>query len=187
MRKHQFFLTVCLFSFFSTQAETLIATYTSTFFNKDFQIEASEVKDDKFSVFIQIANKEQDTKTQIRIEKAKMEAFILSLQKLKSTYEAWLKNSSSGDSMIDPGVEFPKVTFRWWLSEWVYSFNNKLEPKFLLLNDGRRVVSFANKVKTANNYQSDVAVYWIFASVQDFDQILSILAPSNLIPKLSVK
>ncbi len=190
MRKHLLFLTICLFSALSSQAETLIGTYTSAFFNMDFQIEASKVKDDKYFVFVQIASKEQDTKAQIRIEKDKMDSFIQSLKKLKSIYETWLKDSSAkkiGDTMLDPGVEFPIVTIRWWMSEWVYSFYNKLEPKFLLLNDGRRVVSFANRVKSANNYQSDVTVYWIFANVQDIDQILSILAPANLIPKLSVK
>lgn len=190
MRKHLLFLIVCLFSMFTSQAETLIATYTSTFFSKDFQIEASDVKDDKFFVFIQIASKEQDTKAQIRIEKDKMDEFIRSLKKLRSLYATWLKDSSTkknGDSMIDPNIEFPIVAIRWWMSEWVYSFNNKLEPKLLLLNDGRRVVSFANRAKGATSYQADLTVYWIFASVQDFDQILEILAPANLIPKLTVK
>lgn len=190
MRKHLLLLTVCLFSIFCTQAETLISTYTSTYFGQEFTIEASDVKNDKFNVFIQIANKEQDTKAQIRVEKDKMNQFIQSLQKLRSFYETWLKESTaknSGESMVDPGIEFPLVAFRWWNSEWVYSFNNKLEPKCILLNDGRRVVTFANRAKGPTNYQTDLTVYWIFASVQDFDQILTILAPANLIPKLTVK
>lgn len=190
MRKHLLLLTVCLFSIFGSQAETLISTYFSTYFNKDFTIEASDVKKDKYSIFIQIANKEQDTKAQIRVEKDKMDPFMQSLQKLKTFYATWLNDSTekkSVDSMVDPGIEFPLVAFRWWNSEWVYSFNNKLEPKCLLLNDGRRVVTFANRVKGPTNYQTDLTVYWIFASVQDFDQILTILAPANLIPKLTVK
>lgn len=190
MRKHLLLLTVCLFSIFGSQAETLISTYTSTYFNKDFTIEASDVKKDKYSIFIQIANKEQDTKAQIRVEKDKMDQFIQSLQKLKTFYATWLNDSTekkSVDSMVDPGIEFPLVAFRWWNSEWVYSFNNKLEPKCILLNDGRRVVTFANRVKGPTNFQTDLTVYWIFASVQDFDQILEILAPANLLPKLTIK
>jgi hypothetical protein len=188
MRKHFLVCLVCLFSVLYTQAETLISTYTSTFFNKDFQIEASDKNDDNFYVFIQVANKEQDTKSQIRIEGKKMDAFLQALQQLRSEYVKWSKKNAAayknGDSMYDSGVSFPKVTIRWWNSEWIYSYNNTLEPKFLLLNDGRWVVSFANRAKGATNYLSDLTVYWIFASVQDFDQVLAKLSPSYLLPKI---
>lgn len=180
---------VILFSA-NINAEDVIGTYTSNYFNKSYDIEASEIKNGKFSIYIQVSAERESTKAMISIDSDKLELFRQSLIQTKEKFVEWskvAKENNVTDMLKDMGIKYPSATICWLSSKWHFSFGQKLTPKFLILDNNKHVISFCEKVTASDNKYIDETIYWVFSDPKEIDDLLSVLDYNIIKQKLEKK
>ena len=187
MKKKLFSLMLCVFCVVALNAEKVVATYTLSYFNKTYDIEASEIKNDKFSVYIGVNAESNSTKAMIEVESDKLEEFKQALLQMKEKFIDWskvAKENNVKEMTKEMDISFPSTTICWLGSKWFFSFGQKLKPKFLILDDGRFVVTFVKKVTASSNEYIDEKIYWVFSDSKEIDELISKLDVEKLKSKL---
>ena len=191
MRKFYLSIIVCLFCSLVTHAQdVVISNYTLSYFNESYDIEASEIKDGKFAVYIQVRAKRESTRAMIGIESDKLEEFKQSLVQMKEKFEKWskvAKDNNVTDMSKEMGIEFPSTTFCWLGSKWFYSYRQKVNPEFRILDNGNHVALFVKKVKSSSNEYIDETFYWVFSNSEEFDELISKLDYEKIKSELEKK
>lgn len=187
MKKKLFSLMLCVFCVVGLNAEKVVATYTSSYFNKTYDIEASEIKNDKFSVYIGVTAENSSTKAMIEVESDKLEDFKQALLQTRDKFVEWskvAKENNVKDMSKEMEVTFPSISVCWLGSKWFFSFGEKLKPKFLILDNGNFVVSFYKKVTASSNEYIDEKIYWVFSDSKEIDELISKLDVEKIKAKL---
>ena len=168
-------------------AQEVIDNYTMSYFNKNYEIEASKGKSDDFTVYIQVNAERSTTKANYMIKSSKLNEFKDALIATKDKYVEWskvAKDNNVTDMSKEMDIKFPNVDIAWLGSKWFFSFGKKLSPKFLILKDGQHVVAFVNKSTASSNQYIDETTYWVFADVKEFDEFIEKLDFDKIKSKL---
>ena len=191
MRKFYLSIIVCLFCSLVTHAQdVVISNYTLSYFNKSYAIKASEIENGKFTVSIQVSAERESTRAMIEIESDKLEEFKQSLVQMKEKFEKWskvAKDNNVTDMSKEMGIEFPSTTFCWLGSKWFFSFGQKVNPEFRILDNGNHVALFVKKVKSSSNEYIDETFYWVFSNSEEFDELISKLDYEKIKSELEKK
>ena len=73
----------------SVFAEKLVGEYYSSYWNKKFDIEASEIKKEKFSIYIQVPAKNDNTKAMLEFSSSDIEDLKGTLLAIKDKFNEW--------------------------------------------------------------------------------------------------
>ena len=190
MKKIYLSIIVCLFCSLVAHAEKVIGHYTMSYFNESYDIGASEIENGKFTVYIQVRAEREFTRAMISIESDKLEKFKQSLVQMKEKFEEWSKVATDNnvtEMAKEMGIKFPSTTFCWLSSKWFFSFRQKVNPRFLILDNGNHVAFFVKKVKSSSNKYIDETFYWVFSNSEEFDELISKLDYEKIKSELEKK
>ena len=168
-------------------ATKVVATYSLSYFEKQYDIEASEIKNGKFSVYIQVNADEMSTRAMINVESADLEEFVRFLLQMKVKYVEWsevAKANNITDMSKEMDIKSPSTTICWQGSKWFFSFGHKLQPRFLILDSGKMVVSIYKKVTASSNQYIDEKIYWVFSDPKEIDELVYQLDAEKIKEKL---
>ncbi|MBR1716925.1 MAG: hypothetical protein IJ718_04815 [Paludibacteraceae bacterium] len=174
-------LIISIFAFFAVAllAEDRIGSYTMSYFDgKEYEIEASEPKNGKFSIYLYVGGDRKSDKVCIGIDSKDLQAFKTSLEQIRDKFLEWEKTAKDNnvtDINKDFPYSFPKVTIAWLGSKWWFSFNKHLKPKFMVFKDGSCAMVVYMKVKASSNEYIDQDVYWVLQNVDEFNSIIDML------------
>jgi|SRR5690606_8537682 len=169
-------LLLLLISATAVKAQKKIDQYSSEYFNKEYNIEASLDKKGEFDVYIGIASETVSSEARIMLKSKDINDFINALIETKTKYVEWSKvaKENNVDNLTkDIDVKFPNVGIAWLGSKWFFSMSQRLKPKFSILNDGRHIVMFVNNNTASSNQFIKETTYWIFTDENEFDVLIS--------------
>lgn len=168
-------------------AEKLVGEYYSSYWNKKFDIEASEIKKEKFSIYIQVPAKNDNTKAMLEFSSSDIEDLKGTLLAIKDKFNEWsqiAKDNNVTDMSKDMDFKLPSSTICWYGSKWFFSFGHRLQPRFLVLDDGRHIITFLKKATSSSNRYIDETIYWVFASPEEIEDFISVLDIEKIKEKL---
>ncbi|PXV61980.1 hypothetical protein CLV62_12323 [Dysgonomonas alginatilytica] len=178
---------VCIFLISNASfAEKTVGSYSSSYFNKVYDIEAGEIKNGKFSVYIQVPAK-SDNRTMVLIESDQIKEFNSILLQMKDKFVEWskvAKDNNVTELSKSMDLRLPKTTICWQGSKWFFSFGQKLQPSFMILESGKHVVTLVQKVTSSSNQYIDETIYWVFADPQEIDELIAQLDFDKIKSKL---
>ena len=180
-----FLCTFCIVN--ASFAEKNVGSYSLSYFNKQYDIEASEIKNGKFSVYIQVNAERDITRAMIEDKSDDLEEFVQFLLKMKEKYVEWsevAKANNVTDMSKDMDFKSPSITICWSSSKWFFSFGHKLQPRFLILESGKMVASIYKKVTASSNQYIDEKIYWVFSDAKEIDDLVSQLDVEKIKAKL---
>lgn len=169
-------LLLLLLSAAASNAQKKIDQYSSGYFEKNYDIEASLDKKEGFKVYIALAAESTSTEARIMLKSKDINSFITALTETKNKYMEWskvAKENNVDDLSKEIDVKFPNIDIAWYGSKWFFSFNQKLKPRFSILSDGRHVVTFYNNNVSSSNQFIKESTYWVFSDEKEFDEIIS--------------
>lgn len=169
-------------------AQEIIDSYTMSYFNSSYEIEASKGKNDDFTAYIQVSAEKVKTKANYMIKSDKLDEFKKALIFTRDKYTEWekvAKENNVTDMTKDIDVKFPSIDIASLGSKWFFSFGEKLSPKFMILKNGQSVVSFVNKNTASSNQYIEETTYWVFADVKEFDEVILKLDSDKIKAKLN--
>ncbi len=159
---------------FSVCAEKPVGSYYNQYFDVTYKIEASEIENDKFTVYIQVGAKSKNRRAMLAVDSDKLDAFKAGLWATKEKFTEWsaiAKTNNVTELNKEMDITLPDLTACWLGSKWFFAFNQRLKPKFLILDDGRHVVTFVKKVASSSNEYIDETIYWVFSSPEEIDEL----------------
>lgn len=175
MNKKFTILTLSLLFSSMISAQEVIDNYTMSYFNKNYEIEASTGKNNNFTIYIQVNAERSKTKANYMIKSDKLNEFKEALILTKDKYVEWTKVAKENnvtDMSKDIDIKFPNIDIAWLGTKWFFSFGKKLSPKFMILKNGQNIVSFVNKNTASSNQYIDETTYWVFADVKEFEEFI---------------
>lgn len=167
-------------------AEQTVGNYQNSFFNKSYDIEASAKNERLESVFIGVEAKDSRSAF-IEVGGKNLESFRTALELVRDKYADWVKiakESNVTEMRKEFGIYFPSVSVCWSGSEWWFSFGNSINMKFLILESGKMVASWSPTVTSSSNRYIDETIYFVFNSVEDFNNLISQLDYNKILSKL---
>jgi nitrate reductase NapE component len=189
--KSVFVIFFCLFCMVNVAfAEKIIGTYSLSYFNTQYDIEASEIKGEKFTVYIQVSAENTHTRAMISVQSADIEKFVQFLLQMKEKYVEWSDVAKANNVTDMPkymDFKSPSTTICWKGSEWFFSFGHKLQPRFLILENGKMVASIYKQVTSSSNQYIDEKIYWVFSDEKEIDNLVAQLSVEKIITKLKEK
>ncbi|SHG27529.1 hypothetical protein [Chryseobacterium vrystaatense] len=175
MNKKFTILTLSLLFSSMISAQEVIDNYTMSYFNKNYEIEASTGKNNNFTIYIQVNAERSKTKANYMIKSDRLNEFKEALILTKDKYVEWTKVAKENnvtDMSKDIDIKFPNIDIAWLGTKWFFSFGKKLSPKFMILKNGQNIVSFVNKNTASSNQYIDETTYWVFADVKEFEEFI---------------
>ena len=172
---------------FSMKAEQKVGEYTNSYFNKSFDIEAVEKNNKIESVYIGISTDMESRKGFIEVKGKELELFKTALELARDKYVEWKRIAQENnvtDMSKEMGINFPKVTIAWHGTQWWFSFGNKINLKFLILDNGKMVASWAPEVTASSNRYIDQRIYFVFGDEEDFNNLISQLDGERILQEL---
>ena len=188
MKKLLFISSLMLFIFtVRSYSEKVISTYSLSYFNKQYDIEASDIKNGQFSLYVQVNAEKDFTRAMIGLKSQDIPEFIEFLNKMKEKYIEWsdvAKTNKVINISKDMDLKSPSITICWSSSEWFFSFGQKLQPRFLVIDNGKMVVSIYKKVTASSNRYIDEEIYWVFSDPKEIDELILQLNINQIMKKL---
>lgn len=169
---------VCVFcSTASIDAQKKVGSYTNSYFEKEYDINASN-KDGSYSIYIEVATESKNTTAMLQFDENKLESARVSLMLIMNKFEEWSKVAKNND--IDKmtkamNYSLDDATVCWLGSKWHFAFNQSITPKFIVFDKNRHVVSFVKKVASSSNEYIDETIYWIFSSPEEIKTMIGLL------------
>ena len=184
----KFLLVLCLLAFIlPIKAEQKVGEYTNSYFSKTFSIEAAEKNNKIESVYIGIPTDLESRTAFIEVKGKELELFKTALELARDKFSEWkkvAKENNVTEMRKEMGISFPKVTIAWHGAKWWFSFGNKINLKFLILDDGRMVATWSPKVTSSSNRYIDQQIYFVFGDEEDFNGIISQLDSQRILNEL---
>lgn len=164
-----------------------VGTYSLSYFDKEYSIEASEIKNDKFTVYLGVSGAKETRTTMIGVESKNIEAFVQFLTQMKEKFVEWsdvAKENNVKDMSKDMDFKSPSTTICWYGSDWFFSFDQKLEPTFKIRDNGEKIAFIYKKVTASSNQYIDESIYWVFSTPEEFDALIEQLNVEKIMAKL---
>lgn len=182
-------LVLCLLTFIlPIKAQQKVGEYTNSYFSKTFSIEAAEKNNKIENVYIGVQTDLDFRKAYISVEGEDLELFKNALELARDKFSEWkkiAKDNNITEMCKEMGIDFPEVAVAWlYGGEWEFSFDNKINLAFLILDDGQMVAAWAPIVTSSSNSYIDQKIYFAFADEKDFDDIINQLDGQRILNEL---
>lgn len=186
------FLLICTMALcLNSLAEEKIGSYAMSYFNgKSFKIEASEPKNGKFSLYIEVGGKHKSDNVMLGVESKDLESFKDALTQVRDKFLEWKKTAVENnvtDITKEFPVTFPKITIAWYGSKWWFAFNQRIKPTFFVFKDGTCAMVVYTKAVSSSNEYIDQEVYWVLREESEFNDIIGLLDENVIIEHFSTK
>ena len=174
---------ICVFS------QKKIDSWSCSYFNNEYDIECSTKldKNGEFELYIGVSGDSKNSKINLNISSRDIPQLIDFLNNIKLKFAEWseiAKENSVTDTSKNMDFISPKLTVCWLGSEWFFSFNQRLTPKFIVLEDGTCIISMYKKVTASTNRYIDKKIYWVFSSQEEIDELITKIQPEIIKEKL---
>src|SRR5690606_36555707 len=119
----------------------------------------------------------------IVLENTKIEEFKNALIQTRDKYTEWIevaKKNEVKEMNKEMDIKFPTVNIAWLGTKWFISFGQRLKPTFIILDENRYIVSFYNKNYSSSNKYITEGTYWVFSSVDEFNEMINKLDQEKL-------
>lgn len=159
----------------SVKAEQQTGRYHNSYFNTDFSIEGALIDDGISNVYIATEAK-RSNRAFISVDGRELDAFKTSLQQARDKYLKWVDiavDNKVTEMKKDLGIRFPAVTVAWTTNKWRFSFGNRINMRFIILDDGRMVASWSATVTASSDSSVSETVFFVFAGEDDFNSLIS--------------
>ena len=185
-------LVLCLLTFIMPiKAQQKVGEYTNSYVSKIFSIEAVEKNNKIDVVYIGVPTDTKSRPAYIVVKGKDLELFKTALELARDKFSEWKKVATDNnvtEMCKEIGVNFPKVTVAWLYGrEWWFSFDNKINLKFLALkvsDDTRFVAFWAPTVTSSSNRYIDQKIDITFANEEDFNSIINQLNGQRILNEL---
>ena len=164
-----------------------VGEYTNSYFSKTFSIYAGEENNKITSVYFGVQTDLDFRTAYISINGDKLDLFKNALELARDKFSEWkkvAKDNNITEMSKEMYIDFPEVTIGWYSTEWWFSFDNKINLSFLILDDGEMVAAWAPKVTDSLNHYIDQKIYFVFANEKDFDDIINQLDDQRILNEL---
>ena len=154
--------------------------HSSYFSNGYFDIDIdTEMENDKFNVWISVLGKLSNKNCSLIISSDKLPEFIAFLKNTKDKYVEW-KNIAIENNVTDMtkimSYTTPICHIGWYyMDKWYFCFDQTLQPMFMILDDGRMVVTIINEYASSENRYITETIYMAFGAESDFDSLINAL------------
>ncbi len=180
--------TLCfLIVFIYSNAEQTVGSYVNSYFsNKEYTIEAAQKNGKLQSVYIGIES-DNSKSTFISVDGDDLELFKTALELSRDKFLEWVKIAKENnvtEMRKELGIKFPKVTIAWYGTKWWFSFGERINLKFVILDDGKMIATWSPKVTSSSNRYIDKQIYFVFADAEDFNSLISQLNPERILSEL---
>ena len=182
-------LVLCLLTFIlPIKAQQKVGEYTNSYFSKTFSIEVAEKNNKIENVYIGVQTDLDFRKAYISVDGEDLELFKNALELARDKFSEWkkiAKDNNITEMCKEIGIDFPEVAVAWlYGGEWEFSFDNKINLAFLILDDGQMVAAWAPIVTSSSNSYIDQKIYFAFADEKDFDDIINQLDDQRILNEL---
>lgn len=188
MKKTLVIILVYLISSVVVYGEKVVGNYTLSYFNKSYEIQASEIENGKFSIYIYVQGERKTTPVLFSIESDEVEKFNKSFLQISDKFREWrkvAKDNNVTDLRKDVDIKIPSVTIGWLSSEWHFSFRNSINARYIILEDGRDVMIIAKEATSATNKYIKQKIYWVFAEPEEIDDLVTELNVDKISAELA--
>ncbi len=165
---------ICFLLVFGIQmflsAQTKFSSYHNSYFDKTYNV----MIDSDERLYIGCESKDAK-ELYVVIENKQYEDFVEFIKKIKHKYSEWDSIAKANKVMKlnkDMAIYSPQFSVSWKSSEWWWSFGHKEKVLFLIL-DGKSVAVISKMVASSENKYIDETFYLTFASLEDFEELLS--------------
>ncbi len=152
------------------QAQTKLSSYHNSYFDKTYVV----LIDEDEAIYIG-CTPDRAKELHIVVDKKQYVDFVEFIKNVRQKYAEWdsvAKANEVTDLKKDMGFYSPKFSVAWKTSQWWWSFGHKVSVRFLII-EGKSVAVMSKKVKSSRNEYIDETFYLTFASLEDFDELLS--------------
>ena len=182
-------LIIATFCLLEAKAQEEVAKYSNSYFNKQYRVSAS-VKDGKID-FVSIGIEPSSAKiANLFMDGDKVDDFRRAIESVRDKYKEWCniaKENNVTEMNKEFDITFPTVGFSWYSSKWYADFSQKLRLKFLIMKDGRMIVSHSPKLVSSANKYIDEQVYFVIGGEADFDSLIKALDTEAMLSHLLSK
>lgn len=188
MKKTLVIILVYLISSVVVYGEKVVGNYTLSYFNKSYEIQASEIENGKFSIYIYVQGERKTTPVFFSIESDEVEKFNKSFLQISDKFREWrkvAKDNNVTDLRKDVDIKIPSVTIGWLSSKWHFSFRNSINARYIILEDGRDVMIIAKEATSATNKYIKQKIYWVFAEPEEIDDLVTELNVDKISAELA--
>lgn len=172
----------------SVKAEQQTGRYHNSYFNTDFSIEGALIDDGISNVYIGTEAK-RSNHAFISVNGCELDAFRSSLLQARDKYLKWVNvaiDHNVTEIKKDFGIRFPAVTVAWATDKWWFSFGNRINMRFIILDDGRMVASWSAKVTASSDRSVSETIFFVFAGEDDFNNLISELDYHTILSRLLI-
>lgn len=160
-------------------AQEKIGSYSMSYFDgKSYAIKASEPKNNKFDLYIEVGGEHKSDDVVLGIESKDLISFKDALIQIRDKFLEWKKTAIENnvkDITKDFPISFPKVTIAWYGSKWWFAFNQRITPRFFVFKDGTCAMVVYTNAKASSNEYIDQDVYWVLQEESEFNDIINLL------------
>lgn len=172
-------------------SEEKIGSYAMSYFDgRSFEIQASEPKNNKFYLYIQVGGEHKSDKVMLSIESKDLLAFKDALIQIRDKFLEWKKTAIENnvkDITKDFPITFPRVNIAWYGSKWWFAFNQRIKPTFFVFKDGTCAMVVYTKAESSTNEYIDQEVYWVLQEESEFNDIIRFLDENVIIEHFKAK
>ena len=181
-------LVLCLLTFIlPIKAQQKVGEYTNSYVSKTFSIEAVEKNNKIEVVYIGISTDHKSRPAYIVVKGEDIGIFKTALELARDKFSEWkkvAKDNNITEMSKEMNINFPKVTVAWHGTKWWFSFGNKINFRFLILEDGEMVAHWTSKVTSSSNRYIEEYIYFAFANEEDFNSIINQLDSQRILNEL---
>lgn len=181
-------LVLCLLTFIlPIKAQQKVGEYTNSYVSKTFSIEVVEKNNKIEVVYIGISTDHKSRPAYIVVKGEDLGLFKTALELARDKFSEWkkvAKENNITEMSKEMGINFPKVTVAWHGTKWWFSFGNKINFRFLILDDEEMVAHWTSKVTSSSNRYIEEYIYFAFANEDDFNSIINQLDGQKILNEL---
>lgn len=174
---------VCICS----SAEDKVSDYTMSFFDgKTYDIEATEVKNGKFTYYIFCETKDGHKQVGFSLKSSQIPDFVEQLRSIEGKFEEWSKTAEE-NNVTDFDKKFEtnfKSVGTFWLygSKWCFS-TVKFKPYFKVTDTGETlaIISVGKMTSSTNQFMTSKGFYIVFSSVEEIEDFIKAIDPLHAV------
>lgn len=193
MKKTLQLVVVLLFAF-QLKAQEKVNEYSMSYFDgKNYNIEATEVKNGEFSYYIDCASWGDDTDdVGINFKSTKIQEFQNKMNEIKDKYVEWTNTAKQNgvtnfDKYFD--IKLPSVNCFFMYGDYHFSFNRTPNAYFKVTTEGEcyAIISIRNLQASDNRYIEHDGLFMIFSSDEEIDDFINAIDRKHVIEKAEKK
>lgn len=191
MKKYSLLILLLVVSCF-VQAQKKVSEYYSSFFDKTFEIQASEPENGKFLFFIDCESKDKH-KVGFILRSEDVQAFINSLNEIKPKFSEWedtAKKNNVTDFDKNFDIKFNSVrAYFTYGSDWHFESGIRVKPYFKVTKDGQCLIVFNSRelIASDNRFMKVKGFMLVFSSTNEVDEFIKGLDFNTVINESSKK